>query len=164
MSPSSRRSGSVPQTLWVRTKPSDPIARARPTRADLSGQLWSARLPPAILHEVSMRRIGLAVVLIVSLMVASLAVEAQQAGKVARIGILWAYSPPAASSFAQAFREGLGELGYGEGKRVSRDNLDVMVTASTPAVQAAEQATKTIPIVMTLVSDPVEDGVVASLA
>jgi putative tryptophan/tyrosine transport system substrate-binding protein len=117
-----------------------------------------------------MRRIGLAVVLIVSLMVASLAVEAQQAGKVARIGILWAYSPPAASSFAQAFRQGLGELGYVEGKNVtleerwaegrfdrlpslaaelSRLNLDVIVTASTPAVQAAQQATKTIPIVMT---------------
>jgi putative ABC transport system substrate-binding protein len=112
-------------------------------------------------------------------MLASLAVEAQQAGKVARIGILWAYSPPA------AFRQGLGELGYVEGKNVtleerwaegrfdrlpslaaelSRLNLDVIVTASTPAVQAAQQATKTIPIVMTLVRDPVEDGVVASLA
>ena len=45
-----------------------------------------------------------------------------------------------------------------------RLNLDVIVTASTPAVQAAQQATKTVPIVMTLVSDPVEDGVVTSLA
>jgi putative tryptophan/tyrosine transport system substrate-binding protein len=132
-----------------------------------------------------MRMIRLAVVLTLSLTLASLAVDAQQAGKVARIGILWAYSPPAASSFAEAFRQGLGELGYVEGKNVtleerwaegrfdrlpslaaelSRLNLDVIVTASTPAVQAAQQATKTIPIVMTLVSDPVEDGVVASLA
>jgi putative ABC transport system substrate-binding protein len=47
---------------------------------------------------------------------------------------------------------------------LSRLKLDVIVTASTPAVQAAQRATKTIPIVMTLVSDPVEDGVVASLA
>jgi putative ABC transport system substrate-binding protein len=45
-----------------------------------------------------------------------------------------------------------------------RLNVDVIVTASTPAVQAAQQATKTVPIVMTLVSDPVASGVVASLA
>ena len=58
-----------------------------------------------------MPRIGLAVVLALSFTLEPCAVEAQ-AGKVARIGILWAYSPPAASSFAEAFRQGLGELGY----------------------------------------------------
>jgi putative ABC transport system substrate-binding protein len=104
---------------------------------------------------------------------------------VPRVGILWAYSPSVTSILADAFRQGLRGFGYVEGQNIvleerwaegrfdrlpslaaelSRLNLDVIVTASTPAVQAAQQATRTIPIVMTLVSDPVEDGVVASLA
>jgi putative ABC transport system substrate-binding protein len=110
---------------------------------------------------------------------------AQPAGKVARVGILWAYSLAVSSTFGSAFRRGIRELGYVEGRSIVfeerwadgrverlpalaaeliRLNLDVIVTASTPAVQAAQRATKTIPIVMTLVSDPVEDGVVAGLA
>jgi len=109
----------------------------------------------------------------------------QPAGRVPRVGILWAYSPSVVSSLGDAFRQGLRGLGYVEGQSIvleerwaegrfdrlpslaaelSRLNLDVILTASTPAVQAAQQATKTIPIVMTLVADPVEDGVVASLA
>jgi putative ABC transport system substrate-binding protein len=46
---------------------------------------------------------------------------------------------------------------------MARRNVDIIVAASTPAVQAAMQATRTIPIVMTLVSDPVESGIVTSL-
>ena len=120
-----------------------------------------------------------------SAVAAPLAGEAQTAGKVSRVGILWAYSPSVASILGDAFRQGLRGLGYVEGRNIlieerwaqdrfdrlpalaaelSRLKLDVIVTASTPAVQAAKQATKTVPIVMTLVSDPVEDGVVASLA
>ena len=131
-----------------------------------------------------MRLIGLAVLLAVSLALAPLAVEGQQ-GKVSRVGILWAYSPSVVSILGDAFRQGLRGFGYVEGQNIlleerwaegrfdrlpslaaelSRLNLDVIVTASTPAVRAAQQATKTIPIVMTLVSDPVEDGLVASLA
>jgi putative ABC transport system substrate-binding protein len=132
-----------------------------------------------------MRLIGLAVVLILSLSLAPLAVEGQQGGKIPRVGILWAYSPSVVSILGDAFRQGLRGLGYVEGQNIlleerwaegrfdrlaslaaalNRVNLDVIVTASTPAVRAAQQATKTIPIVMTLVSDPVEDGLVASLA
>jgi putative tryptophan/tyrosine transport system substrate-binding protein len=132
-----------------------------------------------------MRLIGLAVVLILSLSLAPLAVEGQQGGKIPRVGILWAYSPSVVSILGDAFRQGLRGLGYVEGQNIlleerwaegrfdrlaslaaelNRLNLDVIVTASTPAVRAAQQATKTIPIVMTLVSDPVEDGLVASLA
>ena len=113
-----------------------------------------------------------------------LAVEAQQAGKVPRLGILWPYSSSVASPFAEAFRQGLRDAGYVEGQNIlveerwaegsfdrlpslaadlARRKVDIILAASTPAVQAARQATRTIPIVMTLVSDPVESGIVASL-
>ena len=119
------------------------------------------------------------------LLAAPLAVEAQQAGKVPRIGVLWPYSPAIATPFGDAFRQGLGRLGYVEGRNIAleerwadgkfdrlaslaaeliRLKVDVLVTASTPATQAAQQATKTTPIVMTLVSDPVDSGFVANLA
>ena len=119
------------------------------------------------------------------LLAAPLAVEAQQAGKVPRIGVLWPYSPAIAAPFGDAFRQGLGRLGYVEGRNIAleerwaggkfdrlaslaaeliRLKVDVLVTASTPATQAAQQATKTTPIVMTLVSDPVDSGFVANLA
>jgi putative tryptophan/tyrosine transport system substrate-binding protein len=85
----------------------------------------------------------------------------------------------------QAFRDGLRELGYVEGKNIQLEirwgegrlerlpslaaelvalNVDVIVAATSPAVAAARQATRTIPIVMPLSSDPVGDGLVASLA
>jgi putative ABC transport system substrate-binding protein len=120
------------------------------------------------------------------ILAAPLAAEAQQpSGKVPRIGILWAYSASVVSILRDALRQGLQGLGYVEGRNILleerwaedrldrlpslaaelvRLNVDVIVTASTPAVQAAQQATKTIPIVMTLVTDPVESGVVVSLA
>ena len=119
------------------------------------------------------------------LLLAPLAAYSQPVGKVPRVGILWAYSPSLVSILGDAFRQGLRAVGYVEGRNIIleerwaegrfdrlpslaaelvRLNLDVIVTASTPAVQAAQQATKTVPIVMTLVSDPVEDGVVTSLA
>ena len=111
--------------------------------------------------------------------------EAQQPKKVSRIGVLWLYSPAIASPFAEAFRQGLRELGYVEGKNIVieyrhadgkydrlpslavelvRLNVDVIVTASTQAAQACQQATRSIPIVMTNVSDPVESRLVSSLA
>jgi putative tryptophan/tyrosine transport system substrate-binding protein len=132
-----------------------------------------------------MRLIGLAVVLAISLGLAQLGAEAQQAGKVPRIGVLWGYSPSDVSRFGEAFRQGLASLGYVEGRNIVlqerwsegkidrlpslaaelvRLDVDVIVAASTPAARAAQQATKTIPIVLTLVTDPVEDGFAASLA
>ena len=120
-----------------------------------------------------------------SFLAAPPAAGAQPPKKVPRIGVLWPYSPTVASPFAEAFRQGLRGLGYVEGQNIAleerwaegrldrlpsaaaelvRLNVDAIVTASTPAVQAAQQATRTIPIVMTLVSDPVESGLIASLA
>jgi ABC-type uncharacterized transport system substrate-binding protein len=65
-----------------------------------------------------MRLIGLAVVLAISLGLAQLGAEAQQAGKVPRIGVLWGYSPSDVSRFGEAFRQGLASLGYVEGRNI----------------------------------------------
>jgi putative ABC transport system substrate-binding protein len=113
-----------------------------------------------------------------------LAVEAQQGAKVARIGYL-AGSLAVAPHLPEAFRQGLRELGYIEGRNVVIEyraaegtlerypvlaaelvalNVDVIVAPSTVAARAAKQATRTIPIVMTSSSDPVGLGLVASLA
>jgi putative ABC transport system substrate-binding protein len=106
--------------------------------------------------------------------------------KIARIGYLEASMPQNGSSrFLEAFRQGLRDLGYVEDKNVQleirwgegklerlpaladelvRLNVDVIVAVNSPSVIAAKQATPTIPIVMPLSSDPVGDGLVASLA
>jgi len=132
-----------------------------------------------------MRMIGVAVVLAVGLILAPLAAEAQPAGKVVRIGYL-ATDLAAASRTTEAFRRGLRDLGYVEGRNVVieyRDaegkserlpalaaelamlKADVIVTAGgTLAALAAKQATKTVPIVFIAVSDPVASAVVTSLA
>jgi putative ABC transport system substrate-binding protein len=116
---------------------------------------------------------------------APLASFAQQPAKIARIGFLHPASAQAAAIHLQAFRDGLRELGYVEGKNLQLElrwgegklerlpalaaelvqlKVDVIVAASSPSVVAARQATRTIPIVMPLSSDPVGDGLVASLA
>ncbi len=102
--------------------------------------------------------------------------EAQQQGKVPRIGYLSAVSPSAESSRLDAFRQGLRDLGYVDGKNIViesrfaegkldrfpdlaaelvRLKVDVIVTGGSPGTHAAQQATRTIPLVMTLVGDPV---------
>src|SRR6266704_5704986 len=116
------------------------------------------------------------------LLAAPLAAEAQEAGKVARIGVLNSASPPA--PFVESFKQGLRELGYVEGQNISieyrwaegrderlpglaadlvRLKVDVIVASSQAAV-AAKHATSAIPIVMPVITDPVRLGLVASLA
>ena len=113
------------------------------------------------------------------------AVEAQQPKKVPRIGYLSVSSPSAMSTRTEAFRQGLRELGYVEGKNIviewrsaegKRDRLpslaaelvrlkvDIIVTAGPPATRSAKEATVTIPIVFAQDGDPVASGFVASLA
>jgi len=132
-----------------------------------------------------MRLIGLAVVLALSLALAPLAGEAQQAGKMPRIGVLAAAPLSANPARIKAFREGLGELGYVEGKSIviewrfledkgdrlpalavelTRLKVDVLVAFGPASTQAAKEATNTIPIVMAQVNDPIGAGFVASLA
>jgi putative ABC transport system substrate-binding protein len=111
--------------------------------------------------------------------------EAQQGGRVYRIGYLGAGSPSAQANRVEALRAGLGDLGYVEGKNIViefrwaegrsdrlsdlaaelvRLNVDVLVTGGTPAILAAKQATTTTPIVMAGSGDAVASGLVASLA
>jgi putative tryptophan/tyrosine transport system substrate-binding protein len=111
--------------------------------------------------------------------------EAQQPAKVPRIGFLGTASPSTISARIQAFRHGLRELGYMEGKNIViewryaegkldrlreaaaelvRLKIDVIVTAGSTSTRAAKEATVTIPIVMGFNNDPVGNGFVASLA
>jgi putative ABC transport system substrate-binding protein len=116
---------------------------------------------------------------------APLAADAQQKGKAYRIGVLEIVGESANAANLTAFRQGLRELGYVEGRNFAieyrsaegrperlrdlaselvRLKVDVMVTRGTPAALAAKQATGTIPIVMASSGDPAAEGIVASLA
>jgi putative ABC transport system substrate-binding protein len=112
----------------------------------------------------------------------SVPAQAQQPLKVPQIGFLAPGSSSAYSTHIEAFRQGLRDLGYIEGKNIAveyrypqnnfdslaaelvRLNVDVIVTAGTPGVRAVKQTTTTIPIVMAAVGDAVGNGFVASLA
>jgi putative tryptophan/tyrosine transport system substrate-binding protein len=122
------------------------------------------------------------------LLALSFPAEAQQASKIPRVGFLLQRASPTPTTpepFADAFRQGLRDLGYIEGKNIQveyrygegeRDRIprqvaelvqlkvDVLVVRSLPAIRAAKQATKTIPIVMVTTQDPVAVGLIDSLA
>jgi putative ABC transport system substrate-binding protein len=110
---------------------------------------------------------------------------AQTPAKARRIGLLMTTTPAAAAHIVVAFADGLRELGHVEGKNVLfeyrwaagdrerfaemaadlvRQHVDVLVASSQAAALAAQRATRTIPIVMVNASDPVEAGLVVSLA
>ena len=131
-----------------------------------------------------MRLIGLAVVLSLTLTPLA-AVEAQQVGKVYQVGLLTLGSDPTRSGFWQKFLEAMRELDYVEGRNLIvrrafadgkgdrlpglvadlvQSKVDLIVTTSTQETKAAKRATSTIPIVMTVAPDPVEQELVASLA
>jgi len=119
------------------------------------------------------------------LLAASPPAQAQQPGKMARIGFLAASSQAAAAARVEAFRDGLRQLGYAEGKNLAiefrfaegkldrvpslaadlvRSQVDVIVTAGARDTRAAKEATNRIPIVMANDTDPIGSGHVASLA
>jgi len=131
-----------------------------------------------------MRRIGLAVVLALGFTLAPLAAEAQQAGKVYRVGVLNLTSRDASNGF-RALREGLRELGYAEDANIIFEyrwpegqagrlpalaaelvqlKLDVIVTGDPTTAMAAKHATGETPIVFAVSPEPVAEGLVASLA
>jgi putative tryptophan/tyrosine transport system substrate-binding protein len=116
------------------------------------------------------------------LLAGPLAGEAQQAAKVPRIGYLALNPTP---HLQEAFRQGLRDLGYVEGRNLVieyRDaegkaerlpalaaelvalKVDVILAAGTPAALATKQATRTLPIVFTAIADPVTSRLVTSLA
>jgi len=113
------------------------------------------------------------------------AAQAQQPKKVPRIGYLAPLSLASESARIESFRQGLRDLGYIEGKNILIDyryaegkedrlqalagelvqlKVDVLVAQGFTASRAAKQATTTIPIVIVTATDPVETGIVASLA
>jgi ABC-type uncharacterized transport system substrate-binding protein len=131
-----------------------------------------------------MKKTAVSSILIAALLLA-VAVIAQAPPKVPRIGFLSATSPSAIAARVEAFRQGLRELGYVEGKNIVIEwryaegkldrlselaaelvglKVDVIVSAGPPPTRSAKKATSTIPIVMAFDSDPVGNGFVASLA
>jgi ABC-type uncharacterized transport system substrate-binding protein len=116
-----------------------------------------------------------------------LAARAERPAKVARIGLLLTSSleSPEGRLSVDALRQGLHQYGYIEGQNIIIEyraadgrfdrlaglaselaelKLDLIVVTATPGARAAQQATNTIPIVVTAMGDPVQDGLVVSLA
>lgn len=132
----------------------------------------------------NLKWLGLSVIAFV-LVVAGAVAQAQQPKKVPRIGYLSATSPSTNPAWTEAFRHGLRELGYVEGKNIVieyryaegkldrlrelaaelvRLKVDVIVTGGPATTPAVKEATVTIPIVMGFDNDPVGSGFVSSLA
>jgi putative ABC transport system substrate-binding protein len=126
------------------------------------------------------------VTLTLSLLTTPLATDAQQAGKVPRLGVLFPMELPSPEepNFA-AFRQALRHLGYVEGQTIALESryalgrgerfpeliaellqlqMDILVVGSARAAVVAKQATQALPIVFLGAADPVETGLVASLA
>jgi putative ABC transport system substrate-binding protein len=114
-----------------------------------------------------------------------LAAQAQQAGRTYRIGFLGGADPIGYAAQLEALRLGLQDHGYVIGRNVEIEyrwaegsyerlpalaselvalNVDLIITQGTPAAVAAKQATTTIPIVMAVVGNPIETGIVTGLA
>jgi putative ABC transport system substrate-binding protein len=123
--------------------------------------------------------------LVALLLALSFPAEAQQPAKIPRVGYLATNSLSVISARVEAFRQGLRDLGYVQGKNIViewrsaegkqdrvpalaaelvRLNVDVIVTAGPSVIRSAKEATITIPIVMAFDADPVGSGFVASLA
>jgi putative ABC transport system substrate-binding protein len=136
-----------------------------------------------------LKKVGWSSILIVVVQLAvGVTAEAQQPGKVPRIGFVSARADPTPTtpdSSADALRQGLRNLGYIEGKNLVIEyryfegkvdripslvaellqlKLDVLVSVNTLAIRAFKQATKTLPIVIVINDDPVTTGIVNSLA
>jgi putative ABC transport system substrate-binding protein len=124
-----------------------------------------------------------ALILVVALLGAAVVAQAQPAPQGHRIGVLLHNGAP--PGLLEAFREGLHELGYLEGKNIAievrdaagknerlsalvddllRLKVNVILAVNTPAAQAAKKATATVPVVITRIGDPVRAGLIASLA
>ena len=142
---------------------------------------YGPRFGDRVRQEPSMKRRTFMALVSGGLLAAPFAAEAQQAAKVARIGYLGA----AAGPLREAFLQGLRDLGYVEGRNLLIEyrsaegklerysalaaelvalKVDVIFAPNTPAVLAAKQSTRTIPIVFPSAADPVADGLVTTLA
>jgi putative ABC transport system substrate-binding protein len=143
----------------------------------------STGLTSAIMQKFALRNLTSAIALSGMLLALCLPAQAQRQATTPRIGLLYLGAPPNAN--LDAFIQGLRDLGYIDGKNILieyrfaegkedrlpelatelvRLKVDAIFTAGTPAIFALKQATKTIPIVFFVTSDPVGTGAVASLA
>ena len=132
-----------------------------------------------------MRRAAAVVVLMLPLLAAPLAAEAQQAGTPVKIGVLSSQSRETSAAAWTAFRQGLHDLGWDEGRNIVVEmrladgkldrlprlaqellslNVRLIVAQNTPAARAAIAATTTVPIVMVEVGDPIATRFVTNLA
>jgi putative tryptophan/tyrosine transport system substrate-binding protein len=134
----------------------------------------------------AMKKAAVLSILVVAVLLAvGVTAEAQQPKKVPRIGFLGGASASSYTARIDAFRQGLIELGYAQGKNIVIEyryadgkadrlpalaadlvglKLDVIVVANTPSILAVKKASATIPIVFVSIADPVASGLVASLA
>lgn len=133
----------------------------------------------------TLRRRALFVVLAIVVLAMPRTAEAQQAGKVWRIGFLGGGTATLFERQVEAVRLGLREQGYVEGRNIAiefrwaegrydrlpalaaelvRLNVDVIITHGAPGTLALKQATSTVPIVMAVIGNAVEVGAVSSLA
>ena len=131
------------------------------------------------------RGVVVTICLLLTVFLPALLTGAQQPAKVPRIGFLIASAASANSARVEAFRQGLRELGYVEGKNIViesryaegkidrvpalaadlvRLKVDIILSAGPAVTRPASKATKTIPIVMAQDGDPVANGFAASLA
>jgi putative ABC transport system substrate-binding protein len=129
--------------------------------------------------------LALIVTLTIGMLAAPLLATAQSGTKIPRIGILQVGTPAGAGHLSAAFKEGMRERGYMEGRQVSfeqrfgetkreqlseaaaelvRIKVDIIVTSTDEGIAAVKQQTQTIPIVMANSTDPVGTGFVVSLA
>jgi putative ABC transport system substrate-binding protein len=127
----------------------------------------------------------LSIVIATVLLTVAVVADAQQATKIPRIGYIGTNSPTTNAARIEAFRQGLRELGYVEGKNIViewrwaegqldrlpaltaelvRLKVDIIVSAGPALTRLLKDATKTIPIIMGFDNDPVGNGFVASLA
>ena len=128
---------------------------------------------------------GIGFIMTLGILLGSLAAQAQQTGKVYRIGFLGNSTAALEANLVGPFREGLRDLGYVEGRSVLIEyrwaegkfdrfpaligellavKVAVIVTAGTPATLAVKKATTSVPLVMIAVGDPVGTGIVPSLS
>jgi putative ABC transport system substrate-binding protein len=128
---------------------------------------------------------GTSILCVVMLLAVAVIAEAQQSGKIFRIGFLDGGTASGIAGLLEAFRQELNKLGWIEGKNIAieyrfaeqkperlpelaaelvRLKVDLIVVVATPPTLAAKKANTTIPIVMTNVGDPVGSGLVVSLA
>jgi putative ABC transport system substrate-binding protein len=120
-----------------------------------------------------------------NLVAVSLAAIAQQTAKIPHIGYMSTGSLKINEAFLEAFQDGLRELGYVDGKNIAidvrwagdmvsafpqlaaslvQDNPSAIITTCIPSTRAAKEATRTIPVVMSVDGDPVRAGLIASYA